>query len=636
MRSIRSAIFVAATIVSVVLSIQSGALGAVPSTDAGPEGTGVPIGFGDDTISPPAGVKSARQLTRTQQVGAASGSHVLYFNSVTLTDDTTDDSGTQGLSEANARAAVAEIDRYWSAESRGLVHFSFGGLATSALHGASGTCESHAALDNQSRSLSASGGAFAGTAWFGSNAHLIVMPSEPCGGAFGTIGGPGGGLVYSSGGLAGRSSVETLEHELGHNLGFDHAGSSMCRNTTTFDDVASAFGNNADAACPNEAYGDFLDIMGYTVDGAHPHVSTPARIRLGYLASDQVAVITRDVRMNPVAITLAPIGSDSGITAIRVVDPDTGESYFVEFRPKIGDDATSAEYNWGFQCNPLVDTFKKCRLGSSSTSGAVRILRQLPGSDATTVLATSVVDGSPTKRRGNLGAGESFTGHSGQFTISVISSDQSGSAQIAVTFRTSTTATSVIADKNAVQSFGAKYPVRLTAHSVTATAGPIAGTVEFFDGTKSLGTVPSLVGDATLRLHPATAVGRHTISARFTPTDPVFDSSTSSARTVTVNRGTPAVVLALDRKTISRTGNAKATVAVSLGSPVHVTGRVKVYVDDHLVRIVTLAPQAGGAVRFAIPKISLAGTHRVSVRYLGDTNILPRSSAHISLRVTTR
>lgn len=61
-----------------------------------------------------------------------------------------------------------------------------------------------------------------------------------------------------------------------------------------------------------------------------------------------------------------------------------------------------------------------------------------------------------------------------------------------------------------------------------------AGNVEFFDGTDSLGTQPVSNGTASLVVNTL-AVGDHSITAKFEPTDPTaFSASTSSAVTVTI------------------------------------------------------------------------------------------------------
>jgi hypothetical protein len=97
----------------------------------------------------------------------------------------------------------------------------------------------------------------------------------------------------------------------------------------------------------------------------------------------------------------------------------------------------------------------------------------------------------------------------------------------AVTTTTSLTATPSTVDAGAA--------VALTA---TVTGAGAAGSVEFFDGATSLGTATVAGGTATKSVDTLSA-GTHSVTAKFTPTDPnAFTSSTSSSVTVTVNGGT--------------------------------------------------------------------------------------------------
>ena len=79
--------------------------------------------------------------------------------------------------------------------------------------------------------------------------------------------------------------------------------------------------------------------------------------------------------------------------------------------------------------------------------------------------------------------------------------------------------------------------IALTA-TVHADSGTATGTVEFFDGTASLGTAPVGAGGTAAKTVNTLSVAEHPITAKFTPTDPnAFGESTSSAVTVTVTSG---------------------------------------------------------------------------------------------------
>ncbi|MFF2050627.1 HtaA domain-containing protein [Leifsonia sp. NPDC058194] len=108
-----------------------------------------------------------------------------------------------------------------------------------------------------------------------------------------------------------------------------------------------------------------------------------------------------------------------------------------------------------------------------------------------------------------------------------------------------------------------------TAVTLTATVSPAAvGSVEFFDGTTSLGTSAITTGTTATLETSSLAVGTHDITATFTPADAtVAAPSTAAATTVTVTAvATPAVVVspttgidpAAGSVTVSGTGFATA------------------------------------------------------------------------------
>ena len=88
------------------------------------------------------------------------------------------------------------------------------------------------------------------------------------------------------------------------------------------------------------------------------------------------------------------------------------------------------------------------------------------------------------------------------------------------------TATALSADKTSLTVGGS---VKLTA---TVTPSAAAGTVEFFDGTTSLGTSVVSTGTAT-KTTTVASVGSHSYKATYTPSTSVYGGSTSSAVGVT-------------------------------------------------------------------------------------------------------
>jgi hypothetical protein len=84
-----------------------------------------------------------------------------------------------------------------------------------------------------------------------------------------------------------------------------------------------------------------------------------------------------------------------------------------------------------------------------------------------------------------------------------------------------------------------------TSVTFTATVAPAAaaGTVQFMDGTKALGSPVAVAGGAASLTTGTLAVGSHALTARFTPTDPnAFVASASAAVPLTVKVKPPALV----------------------------------------------------------------------------------------------
>lgn len=107
-----------------------------------------------------------------------------------------------------------------------------------------------------------------------------------------------------------------------------------------------------------------------------------------------------------------------------------------------------------------------------------------------------------------------------------------GSASAAVSYvvtAAATTTTALTAEPNPAT---AGRPVRLSA---TVSPRGVPGTVEFLDGTAALGAQPVKRNGTAQFTSRTLAPGRHTLTARFTPADPMaFGTSTSPPVTLTV------------------------------------------------------------------------------------------------------
>jgi hypothetical protein len=399
----------------------------VPSRSGG-SGPGTP----DTTLAP---LATFLPTPTTQVLSAASATtttatDTVWVSVLSATPQTSDDVNA-GLTPAAAQSLVTQLSAYWSAQSGGAVTLALAGFETRSL-GQSG-CNPNAALSAEE--VGAFGGMFANGAWKGTHQHLIVLSAESCNAAsFATVGGSGG-EIFSGNGIGASMGVPYLLHEFGHNLGFEHADASICTNTGSYDGTAADFSFTS-TVCPTREYDDYFDIMGYTVKNATPNLSSPQRILAGWLTN--YATITSSTPST--TKTLTALGGSGGTQALKITDPISGDIYYVEYRADSGLDATSAEFNYGLQCDPAMSGYTICELDSSKTAGAVRILRTIriaaTGAIGTTVMASALTAGSSdkTKRHTHLNSGDNFTSVDGGFTVRVVSMSPSAGASISVTF----------------------------------------------------------------------------------------------------------------------------------------------------------------------------------------------------------
>lgn len=144
---------------------------------------------------------------------------------------------------------------------------------------------------------------------------VYVLPSKSsCAVGVGTVGGSPGIAFISRCGMP-----DAFAHELGHNLGMNHAGT------------------------PTDSYGDTSDIMGYS-GIALRSLNAPHMQQLGWRASTQVRSVTSSGTFDVAPLELAP---SQAVTQqiLRIAKPDTGEEYYVSVRQPVGFDASlSASY----------------------------------------------------------------------------------------------------------------------------------------------------------------------------------------------------------------------------------------------------------------------------------------------------
>jgi predicted secreted protein len=165
--------------------------------------------------------------------------------------------------------------------------------------------------------------------------------------------------------------------------------------------------------------------------------------------------------------------------------------------------------------------------------------------------------------------------------------------------------------------------------SVSSSGGTPTGTVQFFDGTTSLGTgnltATGSTAATTTFATPSLTLGNHSITAVYSG-DSFDATSTSAPINQTIQSATIAVTLQTSAPTVVF-GSPLTLTAQVTGSGSTPTGTVALL--DGATTVATLPVPANGIVTFSNPTLAI-GQHTLTASYSGDANHAAVTSAAIS------
>ena len=155
------------------------------------------------------------------------------------------------------------------------------------------------------------------------------------------------------------------------------------------------------------------------------------------------------------------------------------------------------------------------------------------------------------------------------------------------------------------------------------------GTVEFFDGTTSLGSVAVSAGTASQQISPT--AGTHAYSARFSG-DPVYSTASSLSTSVTVTKASPASVKVTTTSVKATKPTVKATVG-KLDNGAYPVGKVVLYVNGKKAETDKLTSGDKGKVSFSLSKKSKKFTVKVTFLPTDSTNVRSASSKTSTVKI---
>ena len=303
---------------------------------------------------------------------------------------------------------------YWQEESGGTISgyevaqprtFSSSAAASAPTCGLNSPSDTRAVWDE-------AGILFPGVDFTASTNHLlVVLPDEcPLGDAVGR--GTLGSSIASGGKVLFHAErperLSTLAHELGHNFSLGHAGATWCS-------------PHNPEHCPAGAYDDFYGVMGYAVEEGLTALGSAHRDDLGLLGpgESRTESLPDDQSTRTVTARLAPRSATSGLRTLVVIDPETLEKYYVDYRSGTGRDADS-RYAGGY------------RYVETTYAPGVTVHQDAPGRASVLWLRSETVD----DHHGSWQPGQVFTSRNGALSVRADAIAAGQHADVTVTFET--------------------------------------------------------------------------------------------------------------------------------------------------------------------------------------------------------
>ncbi|AMB59390.1 hypothetical protein AWU67_11560 [Microterricola viridarii] len=323
------------------------------------------------------------------------------------------------FTDAQVNALVAELSAYWASQSGGAIpqitrSTPIRRIAVGNPCDAKGVWAAAANAFGQPQPFQYYGS--------GQARHLVTIatptPGDGCeaGSGLGSVG-VGvhtGGLSWNA--VAGPDAASIVGHELGHNFGLGHSNLHSCAGNTIVEGIPNGSGVYSNG-CLDEEYADYYDIMSgglsycadrcYTTDKITA-LNVAHKSSLGFLNAASLANLSLPSSELSAAhtVTLRAASDTSGLRGIRLVNPQDGGVYFVEFRNGAGLDAG------GLYTTPV---------GGGS---GVRVLRLADG-NAPSSRVLSPLPAAGGTRNQLLDSGETFTTANRGVSVSIASASAS-------------------------------------------------------------------------------------------------------------------------------------------------------------------------------------------------------------------